>query len=250
MLRKAPGSQRGNVGTTSPNRLRPPPGSGNGDVSPMPRRAPSSGGGPRLRNNSVDSMDALPLHHLATPSRQAPSSRGVTRSLSSSASAALPALVRTISGSAVRSPRGRGGTTLSSMSRTARKGRQAQRGHSPHSVGSVVMDGEKGAKLQQLAKSRMQSMVMLLLLLGVMCLVTAIKLNHNHDVPRDMSNSGLRSSRRQMDMFGTNKYHRDTNEFIPPISLYDVSVRDSNQKMVSLGKYRGLVTLVVNVACL
>ena len=38
--------------------------------------------------------------------------------------------------------------------------------------------------------------------------------------------------------------------FLPPNSIYKLSVEDATGQEVSLEKYAGIVTLVVNVACL
>ena len=46
-------------------------------------------------------------------------------------------------------------------------------------------------------------------------------------------------------------HHHDGNGFLlPPTSLYRVSVEDAHGQLVSLAKYAGMVTLVVNVACM
>lgn len=109
--------------------------------------------------------------------------------------------------------------------------------------------GEKGGKIRRRQKSKLQNGLLFLGIMSLIILVAMVKLRHN-----EKHNSSLRSralNKRGMeshDLGLVPPQHGST--FLPPNSIYKLSVEDATGQEVSLEKYAGIVTLVVNVACL
>lgn len=99
--------------------------------------------------------------------------------------------------------------------------------------------GEKDGK-QRLDERRQTTIALLFMgVLSFMFLVAIVKTKHN----KYRGRAGLRSSRE--DYAG-----RDLSPatFLPPNSIYRLSVMDGEGEMTSLQKYAGQISLVVNVA--
>ena len=106
-------------------------------------------------------------------------------------------------------------------------------------------DEGKHRKVQRQQESRTKNA---LVFLGIMCVVfltAMVKLRHNHDMPKSLSS--LRSHKRHNSLAAEQQH---AIPFIPPSSIYSLSVEDITGKMVSLNRFHGMVTLIVNVACL
>ena len=120
-------------------------------------------------------------------------------------------------------------------------------------------DGEKGSKIRKENQSKFRGIVVLLGILLLMSMVAIVKYHHKNKNIYSKHYSGgssqsLRKTRGIKDEggegqqgFGQVELHSD---FLPPNSIYGLSVLDSNDHMTSLRKFQGLVSLVVNVACL
>jgi hypothetical protein len=116
-------------------------------------------------------------------------------------------------------------------------------------TGSEDSYGEKGGKIRRRQKSQFQNACLFLGIMSLISLVSIVKLRHS-----GKHNSSLRS--RALNKQGIQSHdlqlippqHGST--FLPPNSIYKLSVEDATGKEVSLEKYAGIVTLVVNVACL
>ena len=106
-------------------------------------------------------------------------------------------------------------------------------------------DGEKDAKIRKERHQRSQ-LKTAMIFLGIVCMVvfSIVKLNNTKKYApallRSRSSEKMKSLEREM---------IDPGRFLPPNSIYKLSVEDINGQMVNLEKYRDMVTLVVNVAC-
>lgn len=94
-------------------------------------------------------------------------------------------------------------------------------------------EDEKGGKLQKQANIRVQNSIICLAVMTVVFLVSMVHLQHSSRDSGSTNTSMLRSM----------------TEVLPPNSIYRLSVKDVFDEMVSLKKYAGKVTLVVNTAC-
>lgn len=118
-------------------------------------------------------------------------------------------------------------------------------------------DGEKSSKIQRQQESRTKNAMVFLGIFSLIFVVAMVKLRHNHAVKSvTREASSLRSlrnaNRRAEESVALEEVTRGEQHaaFIPPHSIYSLSVEDITGSMVSLEKFHGLVTLVVNVACL
>jgi len=112
-------------------------------------------------------------------------------------------------------------------------------------------DGEKSSKILRHEESRTKNALVFLGIMSLFFLAAMVKLRHN---PSAKSRGGglLRSprSRPSESVELEEKTRGDKAVFIPPHSIYSLSVEDITGNMVSLEKFHGMVTLIVNVACL
>ena len=110
------------------------------------------------------------------------------------------------------------------------------------SVARVNIDDDerKGRKFEQMKQKQLANV---LLLFGFFCLVflaAIVKLKHlSRYAPRS-----LRKTRPVLER----KVHPYASPFLPPNSIYRLSVEDGHGQPTLLDKYAGMVTLVVNVA--
>ena len=121
-------------------------------------------------------------------------------------------------------------------------------------------DGEKVGKIRRQQESRLLSALALLAILCFTFLVAIVKLRHNTQTsPRSSSHSHSASlsqlrSRKTSDIDGSIEVqppsHQHDNLLLPPHSIYKLLVPDANGNPTSLEKFAGMVTLIVNVACL
>eukprot|EP00980_Cylindrotheca_fusiformis_P029907 scaffold24027_cov132-Cylindrotheca_fusiformis.AAC.2 len=113
-------------------------------------------------------------------------------------------------------------------------------------------DDDKGGKLRRRRQSQARSIGACLGLFCFLLLVLMVKMNH-HD---KYTPSKLRRHNRHSDPVaaaaleakGVGEVVGGT--FLPPDSIYRLSVPDMSGNLVSLEKYSGMVSLIVNVACL
>lgn len=118
-------------------------------------------------------------------------------------------------------------------------------------------DGEKVGKIRRQQESRLLSALAFLAILCFTFLVAIVKLRHNTQTsPRSSSHSSLSQlrSRKTSDIDNSIELqppsHQHDNLLLPPHSIYKLSVPDANGNPTSLEKFAGMVTLIVNVACL
>ena len=111
---------------------------------------------------------------------------------------------------------------------------------------NVEEDGEKDGKIQRRQRQQTQLKMILAALgiFGLFALVVTVKLKHQKYSPPTLR------SRRQKEKESHDLELIDPGHFVPPDSIYKLSIEDINGKMVSLEQFHGMVTLIVNVACL
>lgn len=119
------------------------------------------------------------------------------------------------------------------------------------STGSSVGGGEKKRKIKMEQESRTRNALVFLAIMTLFFVAALVKLRHNHDVPKSQDGIRLRKNRLPEKFVDEPKpSYGDQSAFIPPNSLYKLSVPDLSGEMVSLEKFHGMVTLIVNVACM
>jgi hypothetical protein len=109
-------------------------------------------------------------------------------------------------------------------------------------------DDDKGGKLRRRKQSQARSCVAFLAILSFLILVLMVKMNHTQ---KYISSKLRRHRAAQHDASLEVKGAGETvDSFLPPDSIYKLSLPDMAGNLVSLENYRGMVTLIVNVACL
>jgi uncharacterized membrane protein len=109
---------------------------------------------------------------------------------------------------------------------------------------SVDEDEQKGGKKKQLEQKRMSNVIIFLGFFSIVFLCAMIKLKHSaaRYTPRSLRNPAKHSEP------GSKKVVYPSQSFLPPNSIYRLSIEDGKGHLTSLEKYTGMVTLVVNVA--
>lgn len=117
---------------------------------------------------------------------------------------------------------------------------------STRSFSNYERDGEKDGKIamQRRQQSKLKLLLMVLGIIAILSLVVMVKLRHAQKyAPKLRKRSLHKGKSEELKLV-------DPGSFIPPNSIYKLSVDDLFGNAVSLEKYYGMVTLVVNVACL
>jgi hypothetical protein len=110
---------------------------------------------------------------------------------------------------------------------------------------------EKRRKLERQDESRTRNALIFLAVMSILFVAAMINLRHNHGMPKSLDSGRLRPKRlSERSLAQQESSHSDKAAFITPHSLYGLSVMDITGKMVSLEKFNGMVTLIVNVACM
>ena len=131
---------------------------------------------------------------------------------------------------------------------------QTTRSNNRRSIALDDEDGEKGGKIRKEKHSKFQSIIVCLVLLCILTLIVMVKFRH---VDKMTSSLRKRAHNRKHVHYSSETaessqvrlQHQD-GVFLPPNSIYSMSVEDLDGQMTSLQKFAGMVTLVVNVACL
>jgi hypothetical protein len=112
-------------------------------------------------------------------------------------------------------------------------------------------DDDKGGKRRR-KQSRARSAAAFFAILGFLFLVVMVKLNHQQKyIPPKLRSAARAYSRALKNHPPDSSLTGNTADtFLPPNSIYKLSVPDLSGSLVSLEKFYGMVTLVVNVACL
>jgi len=114
--------------------------------------------------------------------------------------------------------------------------RSSQRSNMATHVESI--SGEKEEKLERSNKQRLSFVFSFLGTLAFLFLVSFVKMKHSPYGP-----NAVRSRREQKGL------SQNSNMVLPPNSIYRLTVQDSRGSPLSLERFAGMVSLVVNVAC-
>lgn len=112
--------------------------------------------------------------------------------------------------------------------------------------GRSLDDNEKGSKIQRHKDSQSKAIFFCLGILALIGVIAKVEVNHLHRFTSKRLRKRSRSLVKQNEEIVESPLAVD---FLPPHSLYKVEVEDIYGKMVDFAKFRGMVTLIVNVAC-
>lgn len=117
-------------------------------------------------------------------------------------------------------------------------------------------DNEKRSKLKRHKSSNFNKagIVICLSILAIVCIMAMFRDNPK---VQKYTPSRLRKSARHLQkgedddqLVVKNPLTGEAADFLPPNSIYKLSIPDIHENLIDLSKFRGMVTLVVNVACL
>jgi len=105
-------------------------------------------------------------------------------------------------------------------------------------------DNDKSSKkMKQHKDSQTKAIFFCLGIIALLGIIAKVKVNHLHKfTARLQKHSHALAKQETVDVSGAI-------DFLPPHSIYKLEVEDIYGKMINFAKYRGMVTLVVNVAC-
>ena len=130
-----------------------------------------------------------------------------------------------------------------------RKNPAASSARSSRELKSFDSDDEKGSKMKRQKESQSKAIIFCLGILAFLGLTAKVEVNHLHRFTgkRLRRHSHHHSMERQMEEESVRA--QSAIDFVPPHSLYKLQVEDIHGKMVDFSMFRGMVTLIVNVAC-
>lgn len=134
-------------------------------------------------------------------------------------------------------------TPAASGASSARGSREAERFSS---------DNEKGSKMKRQKESQAKAIFFCLGIIAFLGLVAKVEVNHLHRFTGKRLRKHSHSVDRQMERQMKENDKAPTPsamDFVPPHSIYKLQVEDIHGKMIDFSKFRGMVTLIVNVAC-
>ena len=116
----------------------------------------------------------------------------------------------------------------------------------PKNRGDHDHDNDKGSKIKRHKDSQMKAVFFCLAIIAFLVVVAMVRLNHS----RKYTPERLRRKHSQHEQRPTGEIPSSAVDFLPPHSIYKLQMEDVNGKLVDMSTFRGMVTLVVNVACL
>ena len=108
------------------------------------------------------------------------------------------------------------------------------------------IDDEKGSKMKRQKDSQAKAILFCLGILAFLGLVAKVEVNHLHKFTGKRLRKHSHSAQRQMKEAVKASSAAD---FLPPHSIYKLEVEDIYGKIITFSKFKGMVTLIVNVAC-
>lgn len=119
------------------------------------------------------------------------------------------------------------------------------------SATSPSEDDDKGGKLRRRKESQTRAFFAFFAIVSFLFLVYVVKVNHkNKYIPSKLRSAALQRHSNNHHVDATLMSGVAANSFLAPNSIYKLAVPDLSGNMVSLEKFHGMVTLIVNVACL
>jgi len=117
---------------------------------------------------------------------------------------------------------------------------------------SIDHDNEKGSKMKRNKESQTKAIFFCLGVLALLGLIAKVEVNHLHKFTskrlRKRSHHHHVDVAREMEEKAPDS-RGDAVDFHPPHSIYNLEIEDIYGKMINTSKFRGMVTLIVNVAC-
>ena len=133
----------------------------------------------------------------------------------------------------------------------------------------VDHDNDKNSKIKRQKDSQTKSVLFCLGIIALLVVIVRVRSNHSHKYTperlRKTHPSHHRRAEKEKEDTSLTLSRQDNeeeqpadvglmtaNDFLPPYSIYSpkLEVEDIHGGMVNFSKFRGMVTLVVNVACL
>lgn len=112
--------------------------------------------------------------------------------------------------------------------------------------GRRIDDNEKGSKLKRRKDSQTKAIFFCLGIISFLGLIAKVKVNHFHKF------TSKRLRKRSSKLSVQNEEIVEPTrvvDFLPPHSLYKLEVENIYGQMVDFSKFKGMISLVVNVAC-
>lgn len=132
----------------------------------------------------------------------------------------------------------------------------------------VDHDNDKHSKIKRQKDSQTKILCFCLGIIILLVVIATVRLNHsNKYTPERLRKHSSRHKITEKDNTNNNSntnsaslslsHHdnepavvmTDANDFLPPYSIYKLEVENINGELIQFSKFRGMVTLVVNVAC-
>lgn len=113
-------------------------------------------------------------------------------------------------------------------------------------------DDDKGGKLRRKREAQARALMVLVAFVAFIFLVSIVKVNHHSKYMPSSVRKARRTQREEVEDKSIDLQsagRQMVESFLPPDSIYNLSVKDMQGSSVSLEQYSGLVTLIVNVAC-
>jgi hypothetical protein len=131
----------------------------------------------------------------------------------------------------------------------------------------VDHDNDKNSKIKRQKDSQTKSVLFCLGIIALLVVIVRVRSNHSHKytperlrkthsshhrLAEEEEDTSLTLSRQDNEEQPADVGLMTANDFLPPYSIYspNLEVEDIHGGMVNFSKFRGMVTLVVNVACL
>ena len=109
---------------------------------------------------------------------------------------------------------------------------------------------EKGSKMKREKDSQTKAIFFCLGIIAFLGLVAKVEVNHLHRFTKNRLRKRSHSVDHSMDRKMKETIKAQTAmDFVPPHSIYKLEVEDIYGEMINFSKFRGMVTLIVNVAC-
>jgi len=116
-------------------------------------------------------------------------------------------------------------------------------------------DNDKDSKIKRHKDSQMKAVVFCLAIIAFLVTVAMVRVNHSrkYTPERLRRKHSQHEHRLPAEISSPHEEAPDVMsaiEFLPPHSIYKLQMEDIGGNLVDLSKFHGMVTLVVNVACL
>ena len=109
-------------------------------------------------------------------------------------------------------------------------------------------DNDKGSKMKRHKDSQAKAVFFCLGIIALLGIIAKVRVNHLQKyTPKRLRKQHFRGLAEQKEENAVDT--PSAIDFLPPHSIYKLEVEDIHGEMLNFSKFRGMVTLVVNVAC-